>query len=161
MAYAFNRQVEVAQGACEAITTQYAALIVWRHALYNETRHGARSRPKRLDLPYAERTIPEDRVCPLEEFFNTLDGARAHIHRKIGRQNLMVGHAPPFGPIVYAPALLVSAELISLHHNEVWRQDELNLFFCLVKEIFHQRQERFIHWGRAHLMPLCLEKSQR
>src|SRR5262249_1157114 len=129
MADEFDRKVEAANGAREAIATQYAALMTWRHALHNEPRHRASGRPNRLDLPDAERPVPENRTRPLKKPLNAIDRRGPHINRKVEWRNSVLEFESPFGRIAYAPTLFIIAEFIDLYRNEVFRQDDLNLFF--------------------------------
>src|SRR5262249_19879541 len=161
MADEFDWKVETANGAREAVATQYAALMTWRHALHNDLRHPARGRPKRLDFPDAERSIPENRTRPLEKPLNAIDCRRPRVNRHVEGRNSVLEFEPPFRRGAYAPALFILAEFIDLYRNEVFGQDDLNLFFRLLQEIFDQRQERVINRCRANLTPFCFEESER
>src|SRR5262245_33559386 len=161
MADEFERKVEAANGAREAVATQYAALMTWRHALHNEQRHRARGSSKRLDLPDAERPVPENRTRPLEKPLNAIDCRRPHINRHVEWRNSVLEFEPPFRRVAYAPALFILAEFIDLYRNEIFRQDDLNLFFRLLQEILDQWQERFINRRRANFAPFCSEESER
>src|SRR5262245_64915625 len=152
MADEFERKVEAANGAREAVTTQYAALMTWRHALYNKQRHRARCRPKRLDLPDAERPVPENRARALEKPLNAIDCRGPYINRQVEWRNSVLEFESPFGRIDYAPTLFILAEFIDLYRDEVFRQDNLNLFFRLLQEIFDQRQERPVNRRLSHFL---------
>src|SRR5262247_3699541 len=161
MADEFDRKVEAANGAREAVATQYAALMTWRHALQNERRHRARGRPKGLDLPDAERPVPENRTRPFENPLNAIDCRGPHINRHVEWRNSVLEFEPPFRRIACSPTLFILAEFIDLYRDEVFREDDLDLFFRLLQEIFDQRQERPINRRRADLPPFCFEESER